>query len=474
MGRLTLADVVAATAGSLRGGADVSAPIASVQADPGLLSPGDLFVAVPGPPIDGHELIPLAALRGATAAVVSEAWSQRARKLALPLVVVDDPVAALQRLAAAHRRRLGLAVVGVTGSVGKTSTKELVASVLGQRFRTYRNPGNRNNELGVPLSLLELDEETEVAVLELGGAYAPGELRLLAEIARPGIAVVTNVHPVHLERMGSIKAIAETKAEVVEALAPDGLAVLNGDDPLVCGMRDRCRGRVVTYGHGAVNDVRAEAAVLRGLEGCSFDLVLDGERHSARTPLLGPHAVELALAAIAVGHAVGVPVVEILAALRDTGAQVRLRPRPGVRGSLLLDDSYNSSPTSAISALTLLDQCRAGRRIAVLGDMLELGSIAEQEHRAVGRRAARTVDILVTYGEQATAISESARELSAVPAARPVVVHFEATHRAEAIAYLQDLVGPGDTVLVKGSRSLRMEEIIDALSAADEPAGKAD
>jgi UDP-N-acetylmuramoyl-tripeptide--D-alanyl-D-alanine ligase len=464
MRRLTLDHILAATGGTLRGHLDGRTAIGAVRADASLVARGDLYVAVPGEPLDGHELVPVAALRGAAVAIVSESWSRGAHELALPLVVVPDPVVALQRLAAAQRARLAPTVVGITGSVGKTSTKEAAASVLARRFRTYRSPGNWNNELGVPLSLLELDERDQVAVLELAGGYAPGELDLLARIARPDVAVVTNVHPVHLERMGSIDAIAETKAELVDAVAPDGIAVLNADDPRVRAMAGRCRGRVLTYGRTDGSDVRADAVALRGLDGCSFDLVVDGERHPTRTSMLGPHAVDVALAAAAVGHALGLAADELVAGI-EAASPVRIRPRPGARGSLIIDDAYNASPPSVRSALALLEQC-PGRRIAVLGDMLELGPLAEQEHRAVGRHAAVAADVLVTFGEHAAEIAAAAHEQPTRPAQ---VVHFEPSRRAELVACLLDLVGPGDVVLIKGSRSLRLDELVDAL--CEQPAG---
>ena len=445
---LTLDEVLAASGGTLAGTLPETTVFPRVEPDPGRVTPGDLFVAVPGERVDGHEFAVVAALRGAAAALVTRSWADGLRELPLPLVVVEDtPIEALQRIAAARRATLDATVVGITGSVGKTSTKDAIAAVAARRFRTFRSPGNRNNELGLPLSLLEADTRAEVLVLELGGAFAVGEIELLARIARPQIAVVTNVHPVHLERMGSLEAIAETKAELVDAVPADGVAVLNGDDARVRAMASRSAGRVVTYGIGAANEIRAEDVRLHGLDGCSFQAHVGDDAAHARLPLVGGHAVQLALAALAVGHVLGLALAEMLPALEDPSIQTRLRRVPGPRGSLLIDDTYNSSPPSVLSALELLETAEATRRIAVLGDMLELGALSEQEHATIGREAARVADLVVTYGDLAT----QGR-------------HFAPEERTELIDFLGAELREGDLVLVKGSRALRMEEIVEALS----------
>jgi UDP-N-acetylmuramoyl-tripeptide--D-alanyl-D-alanine ligase len=462
--RLTLAEVVDATGGRLLGEAAPSMPLRRVEPDLGRIGRGDLFVALPGERIDGHDLVPVAALKGAGAALVAERWAARVEELALPLVAVDDPASALQELAAARRRALRALVVGVTGSVGKTTTKEAIAAVLARRFRVYRNPGNRNNEIGLPLALLEVDDAAEVAVLELGGAHAPGEIELLARIAQPAVAVVTNVFGVHLERMGSLDAIARTKGDLVAALPQDGTAVLHGDDERVAAMAARTRARVVTYGSGAASDVRAVDVRLRGLHGCSFTVELDGRRTAAEVPLVGGHAVEVALAALAVGNVLGLAVEDMLPALADPAIQLHLRRLRGVGGSLLLDDSYNASPPSMRSALNLLASARDRRRIAVLGDMRELGESAEREHRAVGRQAAACADLVVTYGELARAIADEARRTGS---GSLTVVSFAENERAELVALLRAELREGDVALIKGSRSLRLDEVSDALTRSE-------
>jgi UDP-N-acetylmuramoyl-tripeptide--D-alanyl-D-alanine ligase len=325
-----------------------------------------------------------------------------------------------------------------------------------------------NSEIGLPLSLLEIEPGTEVAVLEMGGAYAFGELALLATIAPPEIGLVTNVHPVHLERMGTIEAIAQTKSELVEAVPPDGVAVLNGDDHRVLAMAPLSRGRVLTYGLEAHNDVRADQVETHGLDGTSFRLCLDGEMLHVKVPLIGSHAVQLALAGFAVGHALGMHISEMLPGFDDPAIQVRLLVLPGPNGSQLIDDTYNASTPSVLSALGLLAELQPERRIAVLGDMRELGAVSEEEHRIVGQRAAEVIDLLVTYGELARTIAEEAQGAAAlnVDGRRLDVTSFGLDQREALVTYLLAELREGDTVLLKGSRGLEMEDFVAALRAA--------
>lgn len=464
MPTILLGELLAATGAEVHGRLPPGIEFRSIERNSREVKPGDLFIAVKGERFDGHQFVPEAARRGAAAALVSRAWFDRLTDAAVPLVVVDDPVAALQHVAAARRRALDVTVVGITGSIGKTSTKEVVGAILGQRFTTYRSPGNMNSEIGLPLSVLEIEPGTDVAVLEMGGAYAFGELALLAEIARPKVAVVTNVYPVHLERMGSIEAIAETKAELVAAIPADGAAVLNGDDDRVRAMAARCRGRVVTYGLDGGNDVRATDVKTQGLEGSTFWLHLDGERLHVKIPLVGGHAVELALAAIAVGHVMGMHIAEMLAGFADPGIQVRLLIQPGPHGSQMIDDTYNASTPSVLSALGLLHEIKpTGRRIAVLGDMREMGSVSEDEHRIVGRRVADVVDHLVTYGPLGRTIGDEAAATAQVDGRDLAVTSFGLDQREEMVDFLRAHLRAGDVVLLKGSRGLQMETIVEAL-----------
>jgi UDP-N-acetylmuramoyl-tripeptide--D-alanyl-D-alanine ligase len=461
---VSINELAAATALTVHGSLEDSSAPLRLERNSRTLLPGDLFIAIRGERFDGHDFVSEAAAKGATAALVSQAWAETIiGEPPLPLLIVADPVAALQKAAAVRRNDLNLTVVGITGSVGKTSTKEVVAAILGQRFETYRSPGNMNSEVGLPWSLLEVEPGTEFAVLEMGGAYAHGELALLAEIAKPKVGVVTNIYPVHLERMGSIEAIAETKAELVDALPEEGVAVLNGDDPRVRAMADRCRGGVLTYGLEPENDVRGTLVETHGLDGTSFWLRLEDERLHVKVPLVGSHAVQLALAGLAVGHAMGMHISEMLPGFDDPRIQVRLLMLPGPNHSRMIDDTYNASTPSVLSALSLLQEVRPKRRIAVLGDMRELGSLAEEEHRIVGRRVAEVVDELVTYGEMARIIADEAMATADVDGRTLPVTSFGLDQRGDLVDFLRQELREGDTVLLKGSRGLQMEDFVEAL-----------
>ncbi|MFL5762040.1 MAG: UDP-N-acetylmuramoyl-tripeptide--D-alanyl-D-alanine ligase [Thermomicrobiales bacterium] len=460
---VSLDDLVSATEIEVRGNVPDAAQMPLAR-NSRAVQTGDLFVAIHGERFDGHDFVGEAAANGAAAALVSRSWAATVEGEApLPLVLVDDPVAALQKAAAARRAKLKLTVVGITGSVGKTSTKEVIAAILEQRFATYRSPGNMNSEVGLPWSLLEVEPGTEIAVLEMGGAYAFGELALLADIAKPKIGVVTNIYPVHLERMGTIEAIAETKSELVAALPDDGVAILNGDDPRVRAMAGRARGRVLTYGLNRENDIRGERVETEGLEGTNFWLRLAGDRLHIKVPLVGSHAVQLALAGIAAGHAMGMHISEMLPGFDDPRIQVRLLMLPGPNGSRMIDDTYNASTPSVLSALALLHELRPKRRIAVLGDMRELGSLTDEEHRIVGRRAAEVADVLITYGEMARIIADEAATTATVDGRQLAVTSFGLDQRGQLVDFLRQQLRKGDTVLLKGSRGLQMEEFVEAL-----------
>ena len=473
----TLADVIAGTGGVVRsGGSGELAPgtvFPRLERDSRNVATGDLFIAIRGEQHDGHEFVAGAADRGAAAAIVTETWADQQGDVGLPLIVVDEPIAALQRWAAWRRGRLDVRVVGVTGSVGKTSAKEAIAAVLAQRFRVYRSPGNFNNEIGLPLSLLDAPDDTEILVLEMGGAYALGELTLLATIARPTVGVVTNVYPVHLERMGTIEAIARTKAELVEALPPDGVAVLNGDDERVRAMAAGVEGRVITYGLNRDNDIRADSVTTEGLEGTTFWVTIDGDRLFLKVPFVGAHGVQIALVAIATGHSFGMHISEMLVGLNDPSVQVRLLFVQGPNGAQLIDDTYNASTPSMLSSLGLLADLRgsSGRRVAVLGEMRELGPVAEEEHRVVGRRAGEVADIVVAYGGLAYLIAAEARSMPRSGDKPLRVQSFELEQRQELVDFLRAELRHGDIVLLKGSRGLQMEQFVAALRADADAAG---
>ena len=456
-----------------------------VVVDSRLAHAGSLFVALPGERTDGHQFVGDAFRRGARAALVRQPVAEGALVLdvsqpaqgvpraaltadARVCFVLPDPLAALQRLAAHWRaKQPGCRVVGVTGSVGKTSTKERVAAVLARRFVTLKSPGNYNNEIGLPLTILQLQPGVQWAVLEMA-MYDLGEIARLAQIARPEIGVVTNVGPVHLQRLGSVERIAQAKAELLQALPPEGLAVLNGDDERVRAMAGLTQARVLTYGLQPHNDLSAGGVRTRGLQGVELALHWHGRTVQVGLPLLGRHLVYGALAAAAVGLHLGLGWDEVLAGLRDPVAQARTQVRTGVRGVTILDDTYNANPASTVAALDLLAEM-PGRKVAVLGGMLELGSLEQEGHRQVGRRAAEVTALLVTVGKLGQIIADEARA-----AGMPATAVLAVADTTAAVAVLQQALVAGDFVLVKGSRGCAMENVVTPLldpQAMPQPVG---
>ncbi|MBI4494017.1 MAG: UDP-N-acetylmuramoyl-tripeptide--D-alanyl-D-alanine ligase [Chloroflexi bacterium] len=462
----TLDDLLQASQGALHGAASAGARLEGVAIDSRQVQPNNLFVALRGQKHDGHDFVAQAFARGAGCAVVERIpadcpWALEEGGDGPPLVVVPDSLAALQALARSWRRRHGAMVVGVTGSVGKTTTKETIASVLSGRFGVLKSQGNLNTEIGIPMILMQLTERHQVAVLEMG-MNAVGEIRLLADIAQPQVGVVTNVQPSHLERLGTIERIAQAKRELVEALPPHGLAVLNADDPWVRAMAERSPAPVRLYGLSAEAEVWASTIMSQGLRGVEFELHYGRDSVHVKLPLLGIHSVHAALAAATVALRQGLELAEIAQALREMAASVRIIVLAGIAGSRLIDDTYNANPESTLAALNLLSELE-GRKIAVLGDMLELGSYEATGHRKVGSRAALVVDGLVAIGSRAALVAEAARE-AGLPADRVFHTHSN----GEAIEHLRRKLRPGDNVLVKGSRGMRMEEIVQALAVEED------
>lgn len=457
--------------------------IGPVVTDSREVTPGSLFVALAGERTDGHRFLPDVLARGAAAALVSPVtlaalapdlaaagrpWqliepTQGAMLAATPpdaclLIAVDDPLQALQRAAVYHRRMFTPTVVGITGSVGKTSTKEVVAAVLSQRLRTLKSQRSFNSDVTLPATLLGLTADHQVAVLEMG-MWAAGEIRFLAALARPHIGIVTNVGPSHLERLGSIEAIANAKAELPESLPADGWCILNADDPRVAAMASRTPARVLTYGYAPQADVRALEVISYGLYGIEMVVAYQGEHHRLRTPLIGKHHAYTALAAIAAGIVLGLDWEAIAAGLREPGEQLRLRVVQGRQGVTIIDDTYNAAPLSTIAALQVLAETQ-GRRIAVLGEMLELGAATEEGHRQVGAAAAQMADWLVAVGRQAQTMAAAA-----IAAGMPPDRVEVCRDNQMAIDLLQQMIQAGDTLLIKGSRGVQMETIVAALQA---------
>jgi UDP-N-acetylmuramoyl-tripeptide--D-alanyl-D-alanine ligase len=455
---ITLRDVLEGAQGTLYGNAPQDLMFGDVCHDSRQVSRGDLFVAIIGENFDGHAFVADAKANGATGAIVARDRVAELEAIGIPLIAVDDTIVALQRLAAFWRTTFDVTVVGITGSIGKSSTKEVIASVLGQRFNVIRARASFNNEIGMPLTLMEINPDTEIAVLEFGGAYRFGEITELAEIARPTIGIVTNVSHSHLQRMGSLEAIAETKAELPRSLPFDGVAILNGDDFRVRAMADETSAQVVLFGLAPDCDVRARNVESHGLDGISFDLEMDGETQHLNVPLIGAHSVHTVLAAIAVGRALGMGLDHMLPGFEDSNIQLRLLTVPGLNTSTIIDDTYNANPTSCLAALNLLAELDATRKVAIFGDILELGDFEVEGHRIVGRRAAAVVQQLISVGPKARIITEAALESGMKP---DQVIAFE--DKSTAIEQLPALIRTGDIVLVKGSRSVKMEDVVDAI-----------
>jgi UDP-N-acetylmuramoyl-tripeptide--D-alanyl-D-alanine ligase len=373
-------------------------------------------------------------------------------------LVVENTLQALQTAACNWRARFPIRVIAITGSVGKTSTKELTHAVLSRRFRTLKSEGNQNNEIGLPLTLLNIRPHHQRVVLEMG-MYARGDIGLLCSLAIPHIGVVTMIGPVHLERLGTMEAIVEAKRELLEALPPDGMAILNKDDDRVMEMAPYTQAQIFTYGLDRSADLWADNINSMGLDGVRFTLHQGRLSLNVHVPLMGRHNVHTALRAAAVGLAEEMSWEEIIAGLSSNTAQLRLVAIPGPNNSIMIDDTYNSSPASALAALNLLEDLD-GRRIAVLGDMLELGTVEEEAHRLVGRRAADVAYILVAVGPRGRMIGE---EALAVGMPRDRVFMIEDT--PEAIPLLEEVARSGDFLLIKGSLGMGMSRIVTALSA---------
>lgn len=454
---LTADELVAITGGSLLARSDRR--IRGGAVDSRAVVPGNLFVALPGERTDGHAFVGAAIAAGAAGVLVNR--PPASDDLAggdATILLVDDPLRALRAVASAWRARYDPLVVGITGSIAKTSTKEAVAAVLGAAMPTLRNEGNLNNEIGLPLTVLRLRAEHRAAVLEMG-MYVGGEIADLARIGRPEIGVVTAVQPVHLSRIGTIEAVEQAKGELVEALPADGVAILNADDERVGRMASRTAARTMTYGFTGEADVRADRIESRGVDGMTFDLVTESDTRLVEIPGLGRLAVHNALAGAAVGVAAGVPLATIVAGLSGGWSAPHRGQLIVAGGVTIVDDSYNASPRAVEAALEILAGI-PGRRIAVLGEMLELGNEHVAGHERVGAAAAAIVDRLVVVGEGAMGIGAGARD-AGLPADRIMLT----TDRQEALQAVRADLRPGDVLLVKASRGIALDLLVDELVA---------
>ena len=425
---------------------------AGYSIDSRTLHPGDLFFAVRGGRLDGHDYVEPALASGAVAAVIEKQHASRFPAHS-QLLLVENSLQALQRLSAAVRHLWGKPLIGVTGSAGKTTTKECIAHVLSTRYRVLKSQGNLNNHFGMPLQLLKLEPEHDLAVVEMGMSHA-GEITALAQLAQPDCGVVTMVAPVHLEFFESIAGIARAKYELIESLRPGGIAVLNADDPYVAQFGRDFHGKVVMFGIHKPADVRAHNIESRGAEGSSFEIAVDNERASALLPLLGEHNIYNALAAVAVGLQYNVSLqaaAESLATLSPGDKRGEILENNGAR---VINDCYNSNPKALDSMVRSLAQLPAQRRIVVAGEMLELGSAGETMHREAGRQMAQYgIDFVLGVRGLAQAIVDGAREAG-------IRAEFVSTPE-EAGEWLRREIRAGDAVLLKASRGVRLERALE-------------
>ena len=455
MNPLTLFQIAQLAGASLSSG-DGGAVINKVSSDSRTIKPGELFVALRGENFEGHDFVETSAKAGATAALVDVNWAGNVPDN-FAILRATDTLQAYQTLAANYRRSLSLRVLAITGSNGKTSTKDFAAAVLSRKFRVTKTEGNFNNHVGLPRTILEATSEDEIAVWEIGMNH-PGEIAALSTIAAPDAAIITNIGVAHIEFMGSREAIATEKGALAEAVPSQGSVILNADDPFSKGIAARTRAKVVFAGTtgGTVQAIE----IRQSAEGSEFTIVEGAHRCRAQLPVAGSHMVQNALLAVAAGRAFGLSIEECaagLAAAPLTKARLQIKEIGGVQ---FLDDSYNANPDSMKAALrTLVELETEGKRIAVLGEMRELGPESERGHREVGESAATLgVDQLITIGDVAELIAEGARTagLAKVSSARST---------GAAARLLGEIAGPGDLVLIKGSRAARTEQVIEQFSS---------
>jgi UDP-N-acetylmuramoyl-tripeptide--D-alanyl-D-alanine ligase len=462
---MTAQSIAGVTGGRVLQG-NPATPIGAVSIDSRTIRPGDLFVAIRGERFDGHRFAADALARGAAGVVISEPGAIGAGPAgaSAPLVIqVDDTTRALQAMARDVRRRSGARIVAITGSAGKTTTKEVTAEFLAARYRVFRNKGNLNNHIGLPLSLLELQSGPDVAVVELGMNHA-GEIRTLIGVAEPEVRMWTNVGDAHLGFFASADAIADAKAEILEDARPGDLLVANADDIRVMARARGFTGRVVTFGLDAPADVQASDVELRGLDGTRARVQTPAGATVLTTPLLGLGNLSNILAATATALEFGVPLETIRErASRLTPATHRgqLLRQPG--GVTIIDDSYNSSPSALRRALELLNSATGcARKVAVLGEMLELGAHADRLHTECGRAVAEAgVDLLIAVGGPPARALASAAVAGGLPDS--AVTHVDTREQAADLAAA--LVRPGDLVLVKGSRGIGTDLVVARLQA---------
>ena len=433
--------------------------IKGVSIDSRTIRTGELFVAIRGDRFDGHDFVPDAIQKGAWGAVV-ERVALETRYAAMSglrnVIPVEDTLLSLQEMSMMHRRKFSIPVIAVTGSNGKTTTKEMLAAVLSQRGPVLKTEGNLNNHIGVPLTLFKLTTEHRAAIIEMGMSGL-GEIGVLTRLALPSIGIITNIGPAHLQFLGSTDVVARAKGELLEGMSSDGTAVLNADDRYFDALRARFSGRTVSFGIERPADIRA-TNIEQQRDLTDFHLHARGRSVVVRLRAVGLHNVANALAATAAALALDLPLETVkfgLEAFRPASLRTEVRE---VQGRIVLVDCYNANPASMLAALQALSAMAGGRRtVAVLGDMLELGDASDAAHREVGAAVARTgAGLLIAVGPLARRIAEGARDAGMMP---DRVLTAESTDRAAAL--IRDRSRPGDVVLVKGSRAMKMETILE-------------
>jgi UDP-N-acetylmuramoyl-tripeptide--D-alanyl-D-alanine ligase len=435
------------------GECDQEAVAMGYSIDSRTLTAGDLFIAIAGERFDGHEYVQTALEKGAVGAIV--AGEKKVAGDPLRLLQVEDTVKALQLLGAAARRLWGKPLLAVTGSAGKTTTKEILAHILATRFRVMKSSGNLNNHIGLPLQLLKLEAEHDLAVVEMGMNHA-GEIRALGALAHHDLAVVTTVAPVHLEFFGSLKEIARAKYEIIETLHSGGVAVLNADDEYVCQFGRDFKGKVVTFGTKRAADVSAHNIKLNGAEGSTFDLVVGSVEEPVTFPLVGEHNIYNALAAAAAAMERGLTPSQAAVALSSIAPPDKRGQVLQIGGATIINDCYNSNPRALAAMIDTLASMKAERRILVVGEMLELGPTAEALHRESGRHAAeKKIDLVIGVRGMARAVAEAA-------CGAGTQAQFVETPE-QAGEWLAQNLRPGDAVLLKASRGVKLERALEGL-----------
>ncbi len=431
-----------------------------VTTDSRKVTKDSLFIPLIGEKFDGHDYIEQCFKAGASVCLTSK---QIPPVAGCSAVLVDDTAKALRDLAAWHRKKFDIPVVGITGSVGKTSTKDMVSCVLSQKYCVLKTQGNFNNEIGLPLTVLNIDNSHETAVIEMGMSGF-GEISRLTAIARPRIAIITNIGVSHIEKLGSQEGILRAKLEILEGLDEDGLVVLNGDDPLLKPLEGKLPFRTVFYGMNNGCDYTALNYQTMGEQGTSFEITVNGSRYNVEIPVPGIHNVYNALAAIATGIEMKIPMEIILYGIKQFSPGNMRQSIINHKGIKIINDAYNASPQSMQAAINVLEEISSGSRsVAVLGDMFEMGDMSRDLHYSVGNFIKnKKINYLITVGQDSGMISQAVADSGN---SEIKLRHFE--NNREALKYILGIVMPGDYILIKGSRGMKMEEIADGIMKSE-------